>query len=111
MQKYTEQTLQAVLEAVPEGEENAIHQRELAQLLNVHPNVLKACIRQIRKEYGIICSGNKGYWRSVKRDEIAAFLRMQEAQALSRLATIKRMRADLKIPEGQRNLFSESEGK
>lgn len=110
--KYTEQTLQAVLKAIPEGRESAIHQAKLAQQLDMHPQTLKACIRQLRRDYGgIICSSAIGYWRSTSRKEIAAFLNMQEGQAKTRLATIKRMREFLKIPEGQLDLFSESEGR
>ena len=107
--KYTEHELQRVLDAIPEGQEHAIHQSELARQLNMPPSALKGCIRQLRREHDII-SGLMGYWRSTSRDEVAAFLRTQEAQAMARLATIKRMRAELKIPEGQLDLF-ECEGR
>ena len=53
---------EALLNAIPTGEANAIHQAELAERLHVSRSELKRDIQAARRSGVPIMSGNSGYW-------------------------------------------------
>ena len=101
MVKFTAQLLQTVYAAIPRGKKNAIHQAELARRLNMNPQRVKKCIRELRKQHGDILSGAVGYWVSNDKAELEAYARMQRSQGIARLATIKSTMQSIKECEGQ----------
>ncbi len=104
MRTFTEQALRRVFFAIPEGRECAVHQSELSKRLGLTPQALKDAVRQLRTEYGAVFSSQCGYWRSESREEFEEFIRFQQAQARSRLATLNRMKRHWEAFEGQQSL-------
>lgn len=86
---------------IPTGRENAIHQAELAKLLNVSPRRVKELVREARGNGVEILSGKQGYWLAKNDQERKAFIAMSRAQAITRLKTIKPIKDILAAYEGQ----------
>ena len=89
------------IHVLPFGEENAIHQKELAKRLNIKPDKLKAEIRAARIRGVEICSTQAGYFLPKDDLERRRFVTMQEKQAITRFKTCKAIRDALRSSKGQ----------
>lgn len=94
----------ALLEAIPTGRENAIHQKVLAAKLGLKPERVKKLIQNARHDGHSICSGSEGYWIAKNEDEMQRFLSSMKNQAIKRFETTKAMRESLKEYKGQISL-------
>lgn len=98
---FSENTLKMVLHAIPTGKENAIHLEELSQRLDMHPQAIKECIKELRRQYGAVFSGSNGYWTSDSQEECENFIRMMKRQAISRLKSIRLMEQNVRKSKAQ----------
>lgn len=78
-----------LLELIPFGYENAIHQAELAILLGVSPMKVKALIKEARLNFIPILSDAHGYWLSDVKREIEAWCNAMTKQAISTLIAVQ----------------------
>lgn len=62
------EAVEALKDVLQVGQENAIHQGDLAFRLGVTPNMAKSMIRQAKKHLHII-SGQSGYWLAATSEE------------------------------------------
>lgn len=102
--------LQALEKAIPTGRENAIHQVDLAELLNVKPAVVKRIIRVARNKGVFICSDACGYYFPANTTEKRRWVIMMYKQAISRFSSSKCMNLSLKDVEGQISLTDDLQG-
>ena len=86
---------------LPYGEENAIHQKDLAKRLDMKPDKLKASIKAARINGIEICSTHAGYFLPKDDYERRRFVIMQEKQAKTRFKTSKAIRKSLCETKGQ----------
>lgn len=93
-----------LINALPIGKENAIHQKDIADLIGTTPDRVKKIIQYARKQGFRICSGSDGYWIAKDEQEIQSFLKSMQNQAIKRFATIKAMNDSLKECDGQMSL-------
>ena len=93
-----------LIKALPIGRENAIHQKDIANLMGVKPNRVKILIQYARKEGYRICSGSEGYWIAKDDQEMQFFIRSMRNQAIKRFITIKSINNSLKNCDGQMSL-------
>ena len=89
---------------IPVGVENAVHQNELAEMLNTTPAYAKNIVRKARQEGLQILSGVEGYWFPANELEKKEFVRLMQKQAISRLKTAKPIRSTLTQTQGQMSL-------
>ncbi len=89
---------------IPVGKDHAIHQAELAKLLDVSCGKVKAMIKDARNNGTEIMSSPRGYYYPKDDDERKEYVRLQERQALARLSTIKPIKDLLKEFKGQISL-------
>lgn len=103
-------TIEQLMQAIPVGEQNAIHMIPLAEHLGVDTTTLKNYIRQARREGADIISGLSGYWQPETDHERKMWTTSMRKQALTRLSTSKRMRHYLRDNiEGQAKLSDYSQ--
>lgn len=86
---------------IPTGKENAIHQAELAKLLNVSTRTVKALVKEARGNGVEILSGKQGYWIAKNDQERKAYVALSSKQAFTRLKTIKPIKNTLAAYKGQ----------
>lgn len=96
MTNNPEQRFANIINALKMGEENAIHQKELAEKLNISPQTLKATIKTARKCGLKILSSQKGYYLSNNPREIERFIKSMAEQAKSRFGSISKLRKAIK---------------
>lgn len=98
---------------IPIGKENAIHQKELANILGVSPATAKEMVSKARKNGLEILSGRRGYYFPKDNRERQEFISMLSKQAITRLNTTKPIKISLETVKGQISLAeaSESESK
>ena len=88
---------------IPLGEDNAIHQKDLAARLGMQADTLKREIREARNRGIEICSTINGYFFPKDELERRRFVDMQRKQAISRLKTSRVCQKALKDCENQKN--------
>ena len=98
-----------ILEFIPVGKENALHQEELANIMGIPCDRVKARVREARKKGAEILSGVCGYYLPKDDEERAAFVSMITKQAFTRLKTAKPIKSSLKEIKGQMRLSDVSE--
>lgn len=76
---------------IPKGRKNAIHQGQLADLLGVSRQELKAQIRKERLSGSPILSDNHGYWTAESEAEVELWRISMRKQALSILALLSHL--------------------
>ena len=89
---------------LPKGKENAIHQKDLADLLNVKPHIVKYYVHKARREGYEICSGKNGYYLPVNDDERREFYNMMKKSALSHFVSAKPVKHTLDTSSDQLSL-------
>lgn len=110
MRPLTEKTeisnkiIQSVVAVIPMGSENAIHLKELSELLHMNDGTVKRYIKLARQQGYKIVSDAKGYWLSESKEEWRKWCNMMRKQALSRLKVIKPINDRLKDYDGQIDL-------
>ncbi|MCQ2387933.1 MAG: hypothetical protein MJ066_05785 [Clostridia bacterium] len=95
---------------IPIGKENAIHQRELAEIVGVNTNKLKKKIKEARLEGAMICSNGNGYFIAGNKEEARTFYHSMRKQAITRFNSIKLIKRKLREMDGQISLFDNVEG-
>ena len=90
--------IELVLNAIPEGKENAISRAQLAATVEMPDRSVRRCIEQARRNGEFILSDPErgGYYRSDDIGEIEQQYRIDKARALSVLARLKHMKRALK---------------
>lgn len=94
----------ALLEVLPIGRENAMHQKEIAERLGTKARRVKELVQQARKQGHQICSGSEGYWIAKNDAEMQRFLQSMRKQAIQRFETTKAMNNRMNDFEGQISL-------
>lgn len=84
-----------ILEAIPDGEENARHMKELATLFGVEPRDIRREILHLRIRGHIIASSQNGYFIPVTRQELYTYYRKTKGRALTTLRSLKKTRRTL----------------
>lgn len=90
---------------IPVGIKNAIHQKDLANKLNITPAAAKTMVRQARQQGLQILSGTEGYWFAADENEKQAFVHLMQKQAFSRLKTASPIKSTLNQIKGQMSLL------
>jgi len=85
-----------VIDFLKTGKENAISQKELAELCGMHKSEMKRIIREYRKERKFIISDTNGYYLPGSDDELLAYYKKQYRKAISYFSGIKALREYLK---------------
>lgn len=94
-----------MINILPTGQKNGIHQDDLAAALGVTPAKLKEIVQTARIDYSIIiCGDAAGYYFPKDKEEAEKFCRSMTKQALKRLVSIKHLRKLLREYNGQMNL-------
>lgn len=93
-------TIEELYNALPTGEDNAIHQVELAKMFDVTPAHVKGMIRAARRQNIEICSGINGYFIPENDLERQQFTQYMIKSAKSRFVSIKTTRSKLKEKGG-----------
>ena len=94
---------------IPYGEENAIHQKDLAERLGMTSSHLKEEIRDARLRGVEICSSAAGYFFPKDEVERKKYVNIQLKQALTRFKTSKAIRRSLREIEGQTHIIEDNE--
>lgn len=97
--------MEELINKIPIGKENAIHQSTLAALLGVSSEMAKRMVREARQNGYEILSGKQGYWLAKDDTERALCIRMFSMSAISRLKTARTIRTPLNNSDGQMSLF------
>lgn len=97
--------MEELINKIPIGKENAIHQTTLASLMGVSPEVVKRMVREARQSGFEILSGKQGYWLAKDDAERAACIRMFSMSAISHLKTARTIKSPLNNLDGQISLF------
>lgn len=91
----------------PKGRENALHQKELANILDLEPQHIKE-LAQKGRTYGIpILSDSCGYWISDNIEEIQAFIKKQEKYGRTCFRSVKPLKRLLNVLNGQKTIDEE----
>ncbi|MCR5769389.1 MAG: hypothetical protein K6G45_13055 [Lachnospiraceae bacterium] len=98
--KKNEITFLHILTALNKGEENAIHQIDLANKIGVPTWRLKKIIQAARKSGVMIISSKRGYYLSDNKQEINHFVRMMSKQAATRYGSITKIRKTMPVEIG-----------
>ena len=101
-------SIEELIENIPKGKHNAIHQKDLADKLHIKSELAKKYVQEARRQGYKICSGQAGYWIAESDEELKAFVSMLRKQALTRLKTTKATRDYLKEYKGQISLTDAS---
>lgn len=89
-------TIEELYNALPTGEDNAIHQVELAEKFDVKPAHVKEMIRAARRQNIEICSSRNGYFVPENDLERQQFAQFMIKSAKSRFVSVKTTRSKLK---------------
>lgn len=98
-----------IIEIIPIGKDNALHQEQLAEIMGVSRDTVKHLVREARKNGAEILSGVHGYYFPKDDEERSAFVHMLTKQATTRLKTVKPIKYTLKEIKGQMRLSDVSE--
>jgi biotin operon repressor len=93
-----------ILELIPKGRENALHQEQLAEILGVSRDTVKSLVRKARKNGAEILSGISGYYYPKDDEERKAFVYTLSKQAFTRLKTARPIKSTLDEIKGQISL-------
>ena len=99
-----EGTLCKLLNLLPKGEDNAIHQPALAALMGFSCSKLKVEIKKARRLGNVIVSSKKGYFIPENNQDIKRFVRSMSKQATSRFGSVTKMRNAVNIADGQTSM-------
>ena len=96
--------MDTLLQIIPTGKENALHQEEIANRLGISRARVKALIRAARDKGIEILSGIHGYYYAKDDNEREEFAATISKQAYTRLKTAKPIKCALKNVSGQISL-------
>ena len=108
--KIESKIIQSVVTVIPMGAENAIHLKELSELLHMNDGTVKRYIKLARQQGYRIISDTKGYWLSESKEDWRKWRNMMHRQAISRLEVIKPINDRLKDYDGQIDLTDMHKG-
>ena len=95
MKTPSEETVRAVVDAIPFGRRNAVSRRMLASRVGMSDRETRACIEAARRDGIFIISTQEsggGYYQATEIEEIEAQYRIDHARALSVLSRLTPMR-------------------
>ena len=95
--------MENLLSLLPEGRENAIPMRELADRLDIDQRALRAAILQAREAGEIIAGDSAGYYRPADKTELRKYYFAARKRSLSGLKALKAARRKLAEFDGQQN--------
>lgn len=95
---------------IPEGEENAIHLKNIAERMGVNKARAKYMIQNARRDGIEICSGQDGYFFAKDEEELRKFTVKLCKQGTERLKTAKRFKQILRQNKNQMCIDTGSEG-
>ena len=101
--------LKNLLALLPEGRENAIPMRDLADRLEIDQRALRAAILQAREAGEIIAGDSAGYYRPADKAELRRYYFAARKRSLSGLKSLKAVRRKLAEFDGQQG-FGEEKG-
>ena len=85
-----------LLKLIPEGEENAVHMKTLADYLNVEGRDIRREVLNLRKKERIIASSQNGYFIPTTKSELLKYYREARGRALTTLSSLKKTRRVLR---------------
>ena len=92
-----------LLALLPEGRENAVSMRELADRLGIDQRALRAAILQAREAGEIIAGDSAGYYRPADKTELRKYYFAARKRSLSGLKALKAAHRKLAEFDGQQN--------
>ena len=95
--------MEKLLALLPEGRENAVSMRDLADRLNIDQRALRAAILQAREAGEIIAGDSAGYYRPADKTELRKYYFAARKRSLSGLKALKAARRKLAEFDGQQN--------
>ena len=95
---------------IPEGEENAIYLKAIAERIGVDTRRAKYMIQRARRDGIAICSSQAGYFFARDEEELQRFADSMEQQAKERFKTIKSIKKKLLQDKNQMSIDTGSEG-
>ena len=99
--------MEKLLALLPEGRENAIPMRDLADKLDINQRALRAAILQAREAGEIIAGDSAGYYRPADKAELRKYYFAARKRSLSGLKSLKAVRRKLAEIEGQQTFGDE----
>ena len=99
-----------IIDLIPIGKANAIHQKELAAIMGVSRDTVKAKVREARKDGAEILSGSCGYYFAKDDEERREFVALLSKQAYTRIKTTKPVKCTLNKIKGQMSFTESFEG-
>lgn len=99
--------MEKLLALLPEGRENAIPMRDLADRLEIDQRALRAAILQAREAGEIIAGDSAGYYRPADKAELRRYYFAARKRSLSGLKSLKAVRRKLAEFDGQQRLDDE----
>ena len=96
--------LENLLALLPEGRENAIPMKRLADLLGVDPRSLRAAIARAREAGCIIAGDSAGYYVPADKAELRRYYFAARKRSLSGLKSLKAARRKLAEFDGQQDM-------
>lgn len=95
----------------PKGRDNALHQKEIADIHDIEPQDVKELAKKGR-EYGLpVLSDSCGYWISNDDEEIRSFVKSHEKYGRTCFKTVKALKQSLKVVKGQKTIEDDEEDK
>lgn len=88
-----------LMSKIPTGRDNAIHARDLANLMGVDKRVLREMINNARDNGELICTGNEGVWLPENESEVRESYNRQRHMALAILKSTTGARRFLRATE------------
>lgn len=93
-----------LLALLPEGRENAVSMRELADRLGIDERALRAAILQAREAGEIIAGDSAGYYIPANKAELRRYYHAARKRCLSGLKALKAAHRKLAEIEGQQEM-------
>lgn len=100
-------TINKLISLLPTGEENAVHQKELANYMGVDCCTLKKIIQGARKDGYKIISSQQGYFKPKDKAEIIKFINHMSKQAATRYGSITKLKRVAGETDGQITLLND----
>ena len=85
-----------LFDLIPEGEENAVHMKTLADCLNVEGRDIRREVLNLRNKERIIASSQNGYFIPTTKGELLKYYRESRGRALTTLKSLKKTRRVLR---------------
>lgn len=88
--------IRELLSLIGEGEENAVHARDLSRFFGLEEREIRRTVERLRRSGAVIASSQNGYYFPSDARELGEFVRKEERRAKSVFYTLRAARRLLK---------------